>query len=325
MSHNQIVIYKYGCQAQPSYSQVAVAQSVNPTSSTAQYYSRSASGPSRMSGQSPSHDVEREKLWEQDRLDRELMKKFGSVFGVYRDPEHKRWEEEQDRLHSSGGQSSSAPESSYQNSSNSGDLQYKLARILDPTRGETEEVTVLEDSCCQVNFVHPRVAKACNLNLYPAPPIKHAMMKGTFESNRGTEIRWIGQDGRNGSAWFYLAPEDAPRQLELLVGTHFMSKNPDAFGLEALPGPTLLNVQTPMNASGRIIRASEAHHLNKTDLQSKQKNEPSQIQIDEANADAKAAELAEKKRQAKHRKATAGHQKQTQNGSSSRNSGSKRK
>ena len=128
-------------------------------------------------------------------------------------------------------------------------LQYKLAHIHDPTYGVMREVTVIEDSACKANFVHPMVVKHCHLQEHPAKPIKHKMMTGDFQSDKEVELSWIGHDNKNGTIWAYVAPEDAPEQLGLLVGTHFMSENPNAFGVRALLEPALLNVQSQMQVS----------------------------------------------------------------------------
>jgi len=179
---------------------------------------------------------------------------------------------------------------------NSGNIQYKSAQIHDPTTGQVKEVTVIEDSACRVNFISPGLARVCNLTAYSSPPITHATMTTQFTSSQRTEVTWLGKNNKNGSDWFYIAPENAP--IEVLVGTEFMRDHPGVFESRALLEPALLNVQVKMK-----------------------KDEQSQIQTNEAVAHAQAAELENRKKQAKQQH---GQHKQKQTGSSSRSSRSKK-
>jgi len=140
-----------------------------------------------------------------------------------------------------------------QNAQQSEDIQYKVAHIFDPTCNVLKAVTVVEDSGCKANFVHPTVVHECHLQEHPAKPVRHRMMTGEFQSNKEVHLSWIGQDRKQGEAWAYVAPADAPEQFGLLVGTSFISKNPNVFGFQALPEPALLNVQSRLK-----VRTAEA-------------------------------------------------------------------
>lgn len=58
---------------------------------------------------------------------------------------------------------------------------------------------------------------------------------------------WIGKNNKPGTNWFYIAPHDAP--VDLVVGTYFLEKNPDAF-MDSVVNtePSLFAVQTSVTA-----------------------------------------------------------------------------
>lgn len=51
-------------------------------------------------------------------------------------------------------------------------------------------------------------------------------------------MTWVGNNGRNGSDLFYIAPEAGPSNIQMVVGTQFTNDHPNAFNerrlLEAL-------------------------------------------------------------------------------------------
>lgn len=77
----------------------------------------------------------------------------------------------------------------------SGDIQYEAAPIHNPTNAKVENVSVIEDSACRVNFISPRIARLCNLTLYPTTTIEHATSMGSFASDQRTEATWLGNGG----------------------------------------------------------------------------------------------------------------------------------
>ncbi|CZT46430.1 uncharacterized protein RSE6_06856 [Rhynchosporium secalis] len=172
-----------------------------------------------------------ERQYAQDALNREMMWTVAGVFGVSREPEQDMCGKENRSLHANLRIKHRGPRGAI------------VAHVFDRKHGKTKEVTVMEDSCCQTNFVHPRVVQNCHLRVEVVAPVTHATLKGSFESNQRVEINWYGQKDK-GNSWFYVAPVDAPIQLELLVGMAFQYEYPSVFGLPALPGPALLNVQT---------------------------------------------------------------------------------
>jgi hypothetical protein len=119
---------------------------------------------------------------------------------------------------------------------------------------------VIEDSACRVNFISPNVAKRCNLAIKPTPPIENQTWIGTFTSNQGAFVDWVGKSDRPGSDWFYIAPEGAPSHIQMVVGTQFMNDHPDAFKNRKLLPPALLTVAAKMKVGQRLSRFSE--HLN---------------------------------------------------------------
>ncbi|CZT05122.1 uncharacterized protein RCO7_14041 [Rhynchosporium graminicola] len=223
-----------------------------------------------------------ERQYAQDALNREMMWTVASVFGVSREPEQDMWKREQGESHHSVNQASWTSRSYSENSQRSEDVVYRVAHVFDRKHGKTKEVTVMEDSCFEV-----------------VAPVTHATLKGSFESNQRDEINWYGQKGK-GNSRFYVAPIDAPIQLELLVGMAFQYEYPNVFGLPALPGLALLNVQTKVK-----------------------EGEGSQIQSDQMNADAQAADLAREMR-AKKEKRQKDKQKQTNSSSSTKSRLSKK-
>ncbi|KAE8448983.1 hypothetical protein EG329_008571 [Mollisiaceae sp. DMI_Dod_QoI] len=281
MSYNQVAIYKYGNQAQavPVNSSVDVARQFVPKSRTLQNYKSMSSGPSRMPGNCENNGMqwsqERKREFANWRLQGERARVLADVFGgVPRDAEQEEYQEDLKNLAARGSESQNSYGTSRRQ--NSGDIQYKLAHIHNPTNGQVKEVTVVEDSACRVNFVSPAVARLCNLTIYSTSEIEHATLMGSFTSDQWTEVNWVGKSGITGSNYFYLAPEGAP--IDVLVGTEFLRDHPD-------------------------------------------KKENSQIEANEEIAGGKAAELENKRKQAKQHQ---GQQKQKQAGSSSRSSRSKK-
>lgn len=112
---------------------------------------------------------------------------------------------------------------------------------------------MIEDSGCQVNFISPNVAKRCNLAIKSTPPIMNQTWIGTFTSNQGALVTWVGKSGRPGSDWFYIAPEAAPSDIQMVVGTQFINDHPDAFNHRRRLEPALLTVATKMNVGSKLI------------------------------------------------------------------------
>jgi hypothetical protein len=73
-------------------------------------------------------------------------------------------------------------------------------------------------------------------------------MAGSFISNQAAELTWLGKNDKYGTNWFYIAPENAPMELQMLVGIQFLNDHPDAFNSRGLLEPALLNVQTKIKA-----------------------------------------------------------------------------
>ena len=138
-----------------------------------------------------------------------------------------------------------------------GDIEYKSANIHNSKDGGLEEVTVIEDSACRVSFISPIVAKRCNLAIQSTPPIKNQTWIGTFTSNQGAMVTWVGKSGTPGSDWFYIAPEAAPSDIQMVVGTQFINDHPDAFKDRKLLPPALLTVGAKMKVGQRLSRFSE--------------------------------------------------------------------
>lgn len=300
MSYNQITIYKYGGQAQAAQANnsMIVRRQFPPHSRTLQIYGPMSSGGSASAGYYENMDAEftREQIREFRR--RRLEKERGIVLadilgGVARDPEQEEYEEYLRNCQARGAEASSSQESS--SNQVPSDISYKSAQIHNPTNADVEEVTVIEDSGCRVNFVHPRIARLCKLTICSVPPIQHVTMTGSFISDQATELTWLGKKGKYGTDWFYIAPDNAPMELQMLVGTQFLNDNPDAFDSRGLLEPALLTVQSKIK-----------------------KDEQAQIQANQALANTQAAEL-ERKKQAKQK-----HREQEQCGSPPKNSRSKR-
>ncbi|KUJ08803.1 uncharacterized protein LY89DRAFT_724806 [Mollisia scopiformis] len=297
MSCDQVTIYKYGGRAQPAEgnNSIVVARHFFPKSRSLQRYRSMSSEPS-MSGtfnnSNPQWTQEQIREFKRRKLEEKRALVLANILGgVARDPEQEEYEEYLQNCQARG----AVPTSSYGTSEcqDSGDIQYKSAQILDPTRGRGEEVTVIEDSACRVNFISPRIARLCNITHYPTPPIEHGTMTGRFVADRWAEVTWLGNNGNSGSDWFYIAPEEAPLELEILVGTQFMKDHPNVFPSRKLLAPSMLTVQTKLR-----------------------KEERAQVQADKVVADAYAVEL-EKRKQEKARQVQ---QKPKQSGSSSRSS-----
>ncbi|KAH7386405.1 hypothetical protein BKA64DRAFT_142829 [Cadophora sp. MPI-SDFR-AT-0126] len=298
MSYNDVAIYKYGNQVQSSGSRILATRPVFYQATTLERYTPTHSNPI-MSGRSGPDDEARrqlERTWRQDQLDKERMLKLGYVNGIPRSPDQEDWERQQEYL-SFGKQASTNTSDFEQNTPQSGSIQYKSAQILDPKDGVLREVIVVEDSCCEVNFVHPVVVEHCHLVVQPAEPIRHVGYTGCFESSEQVQFSWIGHDGRRKDpVWAYVSPRTAPIQIGVAFGTAFSREHPNAFGSQALPAPALLNVQSQMKQV-----------------------EQSQIESDKTSANAQAAELA-RKRQAQNERKQKQKQKQNSSSSSSKNS-----
>ncbi|KAI1844383.1 hypothetical protein JX265_010186 [Neoarthrinium moseri] len=125
-----------------------------------------------------------------------------------------------------------------------GESHLKWAQIHNPTNSLVFDAQVIEDSGTGVNFIHPALAQACGLRIYPTAPTVHKVITGQqFRSDKWAQVEWMGKPGRLGTDWFYLAPEEAP--IQLLVGRRFLKENKGVF-LNEKPevDPVLLNVQT---------------------------------------------------------------------------------
>lgn len=88
---------------------------------------------------------------------------------------------------------------------------------------------MIEDSACRVNFISPKVAEQFNLVIQEAPPITYHTWAGAFTSTRGAPVTWLGKKGKPGTDWFYIAPENGPSDVQVVVGTQFTNDHPGAF------------------------------------------------------------------------------------------------
>ncbi|CZR58573.1 uncharacterized protein PAC_08465 [Phialocephala subalpina] len=251
MSYNQVAIYKYGGHAQAAQANdsMIVRRQYPPHSRTLQLYRPMSSGPSTSPGNYENMNAQftREQIREfrRRRLEKERTLALADILGgIARDPEQEEYEEYLRNYQAQGAERSSTQEAPVPS-----DVQYKSAQIHNPTNGHVEEVTVIEDSGCRVNFVHPRIARLCNLTICSVPPIQHSTLTGIFTSDQAAEVTWLGQNGNYGTDWFYIAPENAPIELQVLVGTQFLNGHQDTFQNRALLEPALLNVQTKLKAS----------------------------------------------------------------------------
>jgi hypothetical protein len=105
-------------------------------------------------------------------------------------------------------------------------------------------VKVICDSGTGVNFISPNLVGICHLNPVQTAIITHQVMSGhTFTSSEWVEVTWLGKYNRPATAWFYVAPKDAP--IELLIGSYFIEDNPGIEFMDTMPksDPALLNVQ----------------------------------------------------------------------------------
>ncbi|KAH8591692.1 hypothetical protein B0O99DRAFT_268484 [Bisporella sp. PMI_857] len=252
MSYNQDSVYKYGrgqTQAAHTNSITVVARPFIPTSHIRQTDRQRSSGFSNMSGDGGNPKVEytpeQIREFRERKLRTEKAGLLADFFGVARDVDQEEWGEQERNMKACGAESSNKHETLKRQ--NSGNIRYKSAQILDPATGQVIEVTVIEDSACQSNFISPEVARLCNLDLHPTPSIEHTTLKGSFISDLWTQITWIGKNCIKGSDWFYVAPTEAP--IDLLVGTRFLRDHPDVFNDSVLPIPALLNVQKRIKAS----------------------------------------------------------------------------
>jgi hypothetical protein len=141
-----------------------------------------------------------------------------------------------------------------------GDIEYKSANIHNSKDGNLEEVTVIEDSACRVNFITPRIAKRCNLAITSTPPITNQTWMGEFTSSKGALVTWVGKSGKPAVTWFYIAPDAAPSDIQMVVGTQFKNDHPDAFKDRKLLPPALLTVAAKMKVCKRLSPFNE--HLN---------------------------------------------------------------
>jgi hypothetical protein len=202
---------------------------------------------------------------------------LADFFGISRDVDQEEWEEQQTNLQNYGAGPSKSHETSVrlilkfepfanvgtntcqidQSRQNSGDVHFKSAQVHNPTTNEVTEVTVIEDSACQLNFISREVAELCHLTIYPTARVENATLMGSFHSDQWTEVSWLGKNGNNGFDQFYIAPDGAP--IQLLVGTRFMSDNPDVFMSQTLAKPAFLNVQKKIKASFRPIQNPHKH------------------------------------------------------------------
>ncbi|ORY62309.1 uncharacterized protein BCR38DRAFT_517693 [Pseudomassariella vexata] len=152
----------------------------------------------------------------------------------------------------------------------------KWTRIHNPTNSLVHYAQVIEDSGSGVNFIHPSLAKRCDLHVYPTAITTYQVITGhQFMSDKWVQVELLGKPGMICTDWFYLSPEDAP--IELLVGRRFMREN-EKFFLNQKPqsDPVLLNVQS---------KKSEA--------------EQAQIQENQKAADARTATLEKRRREKK--------------------------
>ena len=193
-----------------------------------------------------------------------------------------------------------------------GDIEYKSANIHNPKDGQLLEVTVIEDSACRVNFISPNVAKRCNLDITSTPPIESQTWMGKFTSNQGAFVTWFGKDDKPGIDWFYIAPETAPPEIQVVVGTQFTKDHPNAFKDRKLLPPALLTVAAKMKVRQKPASTSRAFKLTSSALK---KDEPSQIETREAIANAQAAAIERRREQTKRKR---GDKNKKPTGSSSR-------
>lgn len=112
-----------------------------------------------------------------------------------------------------------------------------------------KEVKVVQDSGTGINFISPGLARACNLTAFQTADKTLTLITGqVFVSNSCVEVKWQGRDNKEGTHWFYLAPERAP--IHLLVGADFLRDYPDVFRTDETPmDPMFLNVQTRITVS----------------------------------------------------------------------------
>lgn len=67
-------------------------------------------------------------------------------------------------------------------------------------------------------------------------------------------MTWVGKSGKPGSDWFYIAPEAAPSDIQVVVGTQFMNDHPDAFKDRRRLEPALVTVAAKMNVGHKLSR-----------------------------------------------------------------------
>jgi hypothetical protein len=181
----------------------------------------------------------------------------------------------------------------------------RWAQIHNPTSSLVYDAQVIEDTGTGVNFIHPTLVSACDLQIYQTAPTVHKVITGhQFKSDKWVQVEWLGRPGRTGTDLFYVAPEEAP--IGLLVGRTFLKENQDVFmSKRPEPDSMLLNVESKRTVS-LIPQRTEIPRWLPDDWWYKQEAEQIQIQANRAAAAAQSAALEKKRRDKQQQKSKNG-------------------